>query len=88
MSIWKLPVQLQKEIEDLGLQLLRGKIAAMKTHPMLLDQIKEAQTTDEKFAEIIYKVRKGRREDYNIASARTLQVNGRICVPDKEEFKQ
>ena len=88
MSIRSLPVQLQEEIEDLGLQLTRGKIAILQIHRVLLDQIKEAHTMDEKLAEIIYKVQKGKREDYNIAPDGTLQVNGRICVSNKEDFKQ
>ena len=39
---------------------------------MLLDQIKEARTMDEKLAEIIHEVRKGKREDYNLAPDGTL----------------
>ena len=60
MSIQNLLTQLRKQIEDIGLQLLRRKLAALQTYPILLAQIKEAQTTNVKFIEIIYEVRKGR----------------------------
>ena len=72
MSIRKLPIQLYKEIEDFGLWLVKRNLVALWTHPILLDQIKEAQTIDESLAEIIYEVRKGKRDDYNIAPYRTL----------------
>ena len=85
MSIRSLPLHM--EIGDLGLQLMREKVAYVQTHPVLLDQIKKAQTTDEKLAEI-YKVRKGKREDYNLGPHGTLPVNERICYPDKEDLKR
>ena len=87
MSLRNLPEQLKKEIVDFELQLVNGRLAALHVQPLLLGQIKEQQQKDEKFSEIIYEVRKEKREDFTLADDGTLMVGKRICVPDKEKLK-
>ena len=87
MALHTLPKQLQREIEELGLILISGRLSALHLKLLLLDKIKEGQEFGKNLSEIIYEVQKERREDFQIDRDGKLKVNGRICVPQDDEIK-
>ena len=88
MSIQTLIEPLQKELVEVGIELITGSLAALTFQPTILDGIKERQERDASLLRTKNEVLEGKESDFNISDEGILYQKNRLCIPNKDELKE
>ncbi len=71
------------EIDDEG-----QTVVAWHVRPVLIDQIRMAAQSDEKYQKLLKEVQQGKKPEFSLKDDGLLLHQGRICVPNDAELRQ
>ena len=87
-SLVETSLKLKKDVQQLELQLITGRIAALSVRPMLLEQIKDGQYADEYLLSKMFDAQNDAEGKFTLDEKDVLRCNGRVCVPSDEGIKR
>ena len=79
--------QLLKEIEELELIIVHGRLASLEFQPIILNEIREAQESDEYLTKARKMDEETKKGDFTVSPDGTLKYKGRICVPETTDLR-
>ena len=85
MLIQELHVSLQKEINNLELELIVAQILMLKLKSIVFEGIQEAQNSYSELYWFRKGVKKGSKSEFNLSSDGVLNFKVRLCVSNDEE---
>ena len=88
MAIHALPQPLQKDIHDLEIEIISGKVSSLTRQPTILEHMKSSQESDPTLVKIKEEVLEGKEMVFSLVEDGTLLYKGRICVPKDEEMRK
>ena len=83
----KLLRELTKEIKDLELLIVHGRIANLEVWPIILEDIKKAQEEDEYRAKARKFDEETKKGEFTVASNGIVKFKGRIYMPETTELR-
>ena len=83
-----LPKELLKEIIDFELVIVCGVLGSLQMYPVILDEIRKAQSNDEFLTEIRERMKNKPHTEFASNQERTLEFKGRNCVPNVPILKE
>ena len=82
-----LPKQLLKEIEELELIIIQGILTSLEFQPIILNEIREAQESDEYLTKARKMDEETKKGEFTVSPDGTLKYKGRICVPETADLR-
>ena len=77
-----------KEIKNLELVIIHGKIMNLEVLPIIQDDIREAQKDDEYLIKALKFDKVAKKEEFTVASNGTIRFKGRIYVSEMTELRE
>ncbi|KAL5548287.1 hypothetical protein UlMin_003518 [Ulmus minor] len=88
MSIRMMPEMLQKEIQELDMEIISGQLSTLTLQPTIFDGIKGAQELDPQLLRLKEQVLEGKDAEFSVSTDEILHYKGRLCIPDDAQFKE
>ena len=80
--------QLENDVEQLELQLITERLAALSMRPLLFEKIKDGQYADEYLLGKMFDVQNGYEVEFKLDESDVRRCNGRVCIPSNEEIRK
>ncbi|KAL5560662.1 hypothetical protein UlMin_036873 [Ulmus minor] len=79
---------LQKDIQELDMEIISGQLSTLTLQPTIFDGIKGAQELDPQLLRLKERVLEGKDADFSVPTDGILHYKGRLCIPDDAQFKE
>ena len=88
MFIKTLNPELQREINNLIIELMVGSVADLKIQPTIFDGMKGAQALDPELVLIIERICKGKETSFTLSKDGISHLEGRLCAQNDEDIRK
>ncbi|KAL5552989.1 hypothetical protein UlMin_040390 [Ulmus minor] len=88
MSIWLMPEMLQKDTQELDMEIISGQLSTLTLQPTIFDGIKGTQELDPHLFKVKERVLEGKEAEFSVSTDGILHYKGRLCIPDDAEIKE
>ena len=88
MAIQVFHSEIQKEINELELEIVMRSLPNLIIHPTLFKGIKEAQLVDPELAKIWKVQKRTRNYFFPYQKKGILYMDGRLCIPNNKELRK
>ncbi|KAL5545202.1 hypothetical protein UlMin_008986 [Ulmus minor] len=79
---------LQKDIQELDMEIISGQLSTLTLQPTIFDGIKGAQELDPHLLKLKERVLEGKEAKFSVSTDGILHYKGRLCIPDDAEIKE
>ena len=88
MYIQTLHPELQRDINELEIELIVGSLANLIIQSTIFDGMKGAQAFNPELVHIMEKIREGKKTTFTLLEDEILHLQGRLCVPNDVDIRK
>lgn len=88
VAINVLPQPLQKDINDLKIEVILGKLLSLNLQPAIIKHMKDSHELDSTLVRLRKEALEGKETVFSLSEDDILYHKGWICIPDNEEIRK